>query len=193
VVVADVAGKGISAALLMAKLAAETRYELVSEADPAVALSRINAHWEDRIVTMAIAVIDLVNHAVQIVNAGHTPPLLRHSGGEVEQFSVDEAGLPLGVGSNFEYRSFTHPLAAGDTLVMFTDGISEAMDAENALYGAARLEKQLRRDVQGVRQLGEQILDDLRQFVGQHVRHDDMCLLCFGRVETTFHDDGNIG
>ena len=87
VVVADVSGKGIPAALMMAKMSAETRYVLVSERDPAAALKRLNtdfceAGWEDRFVTMAVAVIDLARHEVQIVNAGHMAPFLRRSQGE---------------------------------------------------------------------------------------------------------------
>ena len=81
VVVADVSGKGISAALLMAKLSAETRYCLASEPSPAAALGRLNrlfcdSSWEDRFVTMVLAVLDPRRHEAVVVNAGHLPPLL---------------------------------------------------------------------------------------------------------------------
>ena len=82
VVVADVSGKGISASLLMAKLSAETRYCLASEPSPAAAVGRLNrafcdSGWEDRFVTMVLAVLDPRRHEVTVVNAGHLPPLLR--------------------------------------------------------------------------------------------------------------------
>ncbi len=83
VVVADVSGKGISASLLMAKLSAETRYCLASEPEPAQAIGRLNrvfcdSVWDDRFVTMVLAVLDPRRHEVTIVNAGHLPPLWRY-------------------------------------------------------------------------------------------------------------------
>ena len=86
VVVADVSGKGISASLLMAKLSAETRYCLASEPEPAQAMARLNrafcdSGWEDRFVTMVLAVLDPRRHEVTIVNAGHLPPLWRQRAG----------------------------------------------------------------------------------------------------------------
>ena len=82
VVVADVSGKGIPASLLMARLSADTRYCLASEATPAEAVARLNrvfcdAGWEDRFVTLVLAVLDPARHEVTLVNAGHLPPLLR--------------------------------------------------------------------------------------------------------------------
>jgi hypothetical protein len=88
VVVGDVSGKGVSAALLMAKLAGDVRFCLASERDHAEAVRRINAmfassNWEDRFVTFVLAVLDPTAQEVTIVNAGNMPPLLRHSGGRV--------------------------------------------------------------------------------------------------------------
>ena len=101
VVVADVSGKGISASLLMAKLSAETRYCLASEPDPAQAIGRLNrvfcdSVWEDRFVTMVLAVLDPRRHEVTIVNAGHLPPLWRYWPNGVEPVAEAESGLPLG-------------------------------------------------------------------------------------------------
>ena len=89
VVLADVSGKGVSAALLMAKLSAEARYCLASEPDPAAAMNRLNASfmhsgWEDRFVTLIFAVLDPIDGTLAIVNAGHPPPLLRRGPGLVE-------------------------------------------------------------------------------------------------------------
>ena len=89
VVVGDVSGKGVSAALLMAKLSGEVRYCLASEPTPAAAMSRINASfsrsgWQDRFVTFVLAVLDVEKHELTLVNAGHMPPLLRQRQGAVE-------------------------------------------------------------------------------------------------------------
>lgn len=186
VVVADVSGKGIPAALLMAKLSAETRYALVSEPTAVAAVSRLNAGfagtgWEDRFVTFALAVIDLEKNEVTIANAGHMAPFLRHADGRVEQVGVDQTGVPLGVSADFQYEQCSVELAAGDCLALFTDGFSEAMNAHNDLYGLERLEKQLRAGAKGVSALGQTVLEDVKQFVGKRAQSDDMCLIVFGR------------
>lgn len=185
VIVADVSGKGMPAALLMAKLSAEVRYVLVGSAGPAEALMRLNAgfssSWEDRFVTCVLAIIDPGRNEVQIANAGHMAPFLRHSNQHVEAVGEPQTGVPLGVAADFAYDQFSVPLGAGDGLALFTDGFSEAMNLNNDLYGLVRLEQQLRRQASGVKQIGELILGDVKQFVGSRSQSDDMCLLCFGR------------
>jgi len=186
IVLGDVSGKGVSAALLMAKLSGEVRFCLASEPSPAAAMNRINASfsrsgWQDRFVTFVLAVLDTNTHALTLVNAGHMPPLLRHSGGLVEAIGGDEAGLPLGIDDTHEYEQYTRTLEPGDFLALFTDGISEAMNAANDLYGLDRLEKQLAQESTQVSALGRTILEDVRKFVGGQPQSDDMCLACFGR------------
>ncbi|HUY31407.1 MAG TPA: SpoIIE family protein phosphatase [Pirellulales bacterium] len=185
-IVADVSGKGMPAALLMAKLSAETRFTLVIEPDPAAVMNRLNAGfcgagWEDRFVTMCLSVVDLATHEVRLVNAGHMPPFLRRANRLVEPVGADEAGIPLGVSADFEYTPYTLKLVPGESLALFTDGFSEAMNMENELYGLVRIEEQLRGEARGVRQLGERLLADVKRFVGKRSQADDMCLLCFGR------------
>jgi phosphoserine phosphatase RsbU/P len=187
VVIGDVSGKGVSAALLMAKLSGEVRYCLASEPSPAAAVSRINASfsqsgWHDRFVTFVLAVVDTRDSELTVVNAGHMAPLLRHSGGIVEAIGEDETGLPLGVDSEYQYEQHTRRLAPGDFLALFTDGISEAMNTNNELYGLERLNAQLARPSADVAELGRLILDDVKRFVAGHPQSDDMCLACFGRI-----------
>ena len=187
VVVADVSGKGISASLLMAKLSAETRYCLASEPSPAAAMGRLNrafrdSGWEDRFVTMVLAVLDPRRHEVTVVNAGHLPPLLRRSSGIVEAVGEAESRLPLGVDHEVDYAPCILPLAPGESLVLYTDGITEAMNAKDELYGSQRLLALLGSDVESVSLLGRRILDDVKRFVGAQPQSDDMCLTCFGRV-----------
>jgi sigma-B regulation protein RsbU (phosphoserine phosphatase) len=187
VVLGDVSGKGVSAALLMAKLSGEVRYCLASEPDPAAAMSRINASfsrsgWQDRFVTFVLAVLDANSHELTLVNAGHMAPLLRHGKGNVEPIGGDQTGLPLGVDADFEYQSHTRRVAPGDFLALFTDGISEAMNGAGELYGLDRLRDRLAVDVAPAAELGRMILDDVRRFVGSQPQSDDMCLACFGRA-----------
>ena len=187
VVLGDVSGKGVSAALLMAKLSGEVRYCLASEPNPAAAMSRINASfsqagWQDRFVTFVLALLDGTRHELTVVNAGHMAPLLRHSHGIVEPIGEDETGLPLGVDSDFQYQQCTRKFAPGDFLVLFTDGISEAMNGDGELYGLERLEAQLADPSADVADLGRLILDDVKRFVGGRPQSDDLCLACVGRA-----------
>jgi phosphoserine phosphatase RsbU/P len=187
VVLADVSGKGVSAALLMAKLSGDVRYCLASEAAPADAMNRINAAlaragWDDRFVTFVLAVLDRRRHQVTIVNAGHMAPLLRHSAGQVEEIGEEETGLPLGIDADYAYQQSSRQLAPGDSLTMFTDGISEAMNGAGELYGLERLRTQLAAEAANVSGVGRQVLDDVRRFVGGQAQSDDMCLVSFGRL-----------
>ncbi|MCG8584112.1 MAG: SpoIIE family protein phosphatase [Pirellulales bacterium] len=186
VVLADVSGKGISAALLMAKLSGEARFLLASKEAPEDAITAINAamdndSWEDRFVTFVLAVIDPAENRVTIVNGGHMPPLLRRADGSVSAVSDDEAGPPLGVAFDYEYEACHISLAPGEQLVVFTDGFSEAMNESLDLYGLERLEKAVGCDLADPASLGAYILEDVRRFVSGHRQSDDMCLVCFGR------------
>jgi serine phosphatase RsbU (regulator of sigma subunit) len=188
VVVADVSGKGISASLLMAKLSAETRYCLASEPSPAAALGRLNrlfcdSSWDDRFVTMVLAVLDPRRHEAVLLNAGHLPPLWRRGPGQVEAVGKAEARLPLGVDRAVEYVPTIVSLAAGESLVLYTDGITEAMNATGELYGSRRLLALLNSDVDRLSLLGRRILDDVKRFVGARSQSDDMCLTCLGRAK----------
>ena len=92
-------------------------------------------------------------------------------------------GLKIDNGEMFErlLQEQTIPLEPGDLYIFFTDGISEAMNADNSLYGLDRLQKQIGKQQDNVTQLGRHILDDVRNFVGGRAQSDDMCLICFGR------------
>ncbi|HEX4149895.1 MAG TPA: SpoIIE family protein phosphatase, partial [Pirellulales bacterium] len=186
VVLADVSGKGMPAALIVARLSSEARYSLASEPTPSAALNRLNqsfsrSGWEDRFVTLVLAVIDLEKHRVTLANAGHMAPLLRRADGSIKPLGRDETGLPLGVDFETTYRQLQIELHPGDHIMMFTDGISEAMNGRQELYGNKRLEAQLKRDLPNASAQGSGVLEDLRLFVGNHQQTDDMCLLCFGR------------
>jgi serine phosphatase RsbU (regulator of sigma subunit) len=189
VIVGDVAGKGVPAALMMARLSADVRFSLASEPDPAKAIQQINegfAHhdWSDRFVTMIAAVLNPSTNELTMVNAGHMAPFLRRRGGAVEEIGDEAAGLPLGVAPGFEYESYTQVLEPGDVLTLFTDGFSEAMNANRELYGLERLKAQISSPVTDVAEFGEHILEDVRDFVDGVDQSDDMCLVCFGRMES---------
>jgi serine phosphatase RsbU (regulator of sigma subunit) len=186
IVLGDVSGKGISASLLMAKLSAEARFCLISEQTPAAAIGRLNrifcgSGWEDRFVTLVLAVLDPTENSVTLVIAGHMPPILRRGKNAVEPVGEEITNLPLGVDHDVKYEQGVYHLEPGDSLTLYTDGITEAMNAAGDLYGQDRLLKQLASEVTGVNALGRHLLDDVKKFVGNRSQSDDMCLACFGR------------
>src|SRR6478736_5357646 len=111
VIVADVVGHGVAAALLTAKLSSEMKFSLFSEPSPAVAVTKLNerlcASNMQRFVTMIMVIIDPVKHTATIVNAGHMAPLVwRSADGTIDEPSEDIAGLPLGVTDALGYEQF---------------------------------------------------------------------------------------
>jgi serine phosphatase RsbU (regulator of sigma subunit)/pSer/pThr/pTyr-binding forkhead associated (FHA) protein len=186
VVLGDVSGKGISASLLMAKLSAEARYCLASEPSPAAAVAKLNrvfcgSGWEDRFVTLVLAVLNPIDNQATIVNAGHMPPLMHRGKDTIQPVGGEIAHLPLGVDLQTAYEQCTVHLQPGDSLIFYTDGITEAMNAGDELYTRGRLMAQLAADTDGAAMLGRRILDDVRKFVGSRQQSDDMCLVCVGR------------
>jgi len=188
VVLADVSGKGISAALLMARLSAEVRYSLASHASAADAVGHLNNvfcenRWEDRFITMILGVLDPTAHRVTFVNAGHLPPLLHGGGATCEAVTYAQTRLPLGVDRDVKHVETTVTLRPGDSVTLYSDGITEAMNARGELYGRARLWARVDGlDGQSIPAMGQAILEDVKRFVGNRPQSDDMCLTCFGRA-----------
>jgi len=155
---------------------------------PADAINRLNdsfvrTGWEDRFVTLVVAVIDPVAHELTLVNAGHMAPLWRHRGNDVELLGDDITGIPLGVDAGFQYHQVTVPLRPGDQLVVFTDGFSEAMNIDGELFGLRRVQEIVADATYTTADaLGQRLIDQVRQFVGRRAQSDDMCLTCFGRA-----------
>ena len=186
VVVADVVGHGIAAALLMAKLSAEVRIALAGGARPAEAVTQLNARLSnesvsDRFVTLVLAVLDPGGHAVTVVNAGHMSPMIRRGPEQVEEIGDEEAGLPLAIDDSFEYEQASTTLEPGEFLTLYTDGINEAMDAGGDQFGVDRIRGHIASAADGLESLGLQVVEDVRRFVGNQPQNDDMCLVCFGR------------
>lgn len=186
VVLADVSGKGMSAALVMAALAADVRYCLASESDVATAVGRINesfcrAGWDDRFATLVVAVLDPATHRLSLVNAGHMPPLLRTAAGDVEAIGVEATGLPVGVDPEQVYQATDVGFPAGATLVCYTDGISEALDHAQRPYGIERLIRVVAAG-EAAGDAGRRILADVERHAAGQIRSDDICLVCLSRA-----------
>ncbi len=141
-VIADVAGKSIPAALLMATLQASLRTiagEGASLADLVLRLNRYAcAHSLDgrRFTTAVLAEYEPTTRRLNYVNAGHNAPILRRANGDMEK--LDIGGLPLGIQSAEAYETSVKDLRPGDALIFFTDGVVEAFDESGQEFGDAR-------------------------------------------------------
>jgi serine phosphatase RsbU (regulator of sigma subunit) len=185
VVLADVSGKGVAAALLMAALSADIRYCLASEPDLAKAMALVNESfhrggWDDRFATLVVAVLDPARHAVEICNAGHLPVFLRDSGG-VRHVAGDLEGLPLGMDPDQIFRTCTIELPPEGLFVVCTDGVTEAMDHASTCYGLEQLEAVMARPTDSASELGRSILADVERHVAGAAVADDICLVCVRR------------
>src|SRR5262245_1419771 len=187
IVVADVVGHGVAAAMLMAKLSAETRFALFSAASPAAAVTRLNerlcATNMQRFVTMIMSVLDPARNQATIVNAGHMAPLVRRASGKLEEPSESIAGLPLGVTDALGYEQCDVGISPGDTLTLYTDGVNESIDLSGAFYTIDRPRSQVKKFGKEAKLLGPSIVEDVRRFLGKAPQNDDMCLVCFGRLK----------
>ncbi len=186
IVMADVSGKGVAAALLMATLSADVRYCLAFEPDLEQAVARINESflrggWDDRFATLLVAVLDPARHVVTICNAGHLPVFLREADGAVRQVATDLGGLPLGMADGRSFRSCTVDLPPGTAFVLCTDGVTEAMDHDGRCYGIERLEGVLAEPASDAEDLGRRILTDIDRHTAGVSGSDDICLVCVCR------------
>lgn len=188
VIVADVVGHGVAAALLMAKLSAEARYCLVSESELSVAVSRLNhritALGIGRFITMILIVIDPMTHDVAVVSAGHMAPVVRRKDGQIEEPGEHHGGFPLGLMDDAEYDIVTTRIEPGEVFVLYTDGINESCNQQvpPVQYGTDRLRKFVAKCPAVPGQLGPLLVADVRTNMGAGaVQEDDMCLVCVGR------------
>jgi serine phosphatase RsbU (regulator of sigma subunit) len=186
VALGDVAGKGVPAALLMARLSAETRACLADAGTPGEAVTRLNSllvgsSWGDRFVTFVLCLLDRQRHEITVVNAGHPDPVVRPANGEVIELGTAEKGLPLGFLVGEPYQEAHYRLQPGDLVLLYTDGISEAHNSRDELYGPARVRRMVAAGPDNVESLCEALLDDVDQFLQGWPQSDDICLVCFRR------------
>jgi serine phosphatase RsbU (regulator of sigma subunit) len=177
--IADVSGKGVAAALLMANFQASVKAFAREDLSPASLCSRLNSVLCDniapgRFVTFFYAVLDQETRALRYESAGHCLPLLVHGDGTIK-FPEASSGV-LGLFSHWTYSDHELQLASGDVLVLLTDGVLQAWNAEEEEFGYKRLiESVLASRGQGAHGIRTRVLEDVAAF-------------CNGR----FHDDASL-
>lgn len=185
IVVGDVSGKGVSAALYMARLTRDLRYFALAETDPARVLKWMNkavgeSGQDDIFVTLVYVVLDITKKQILMANAGHMPPIVRRRA-DREVFVLDSvAGLPLGVLPEPEYSSDAFELLPGDSIMLFTDGLVEAMNPSRQMYGMERLTEILADGSSAANHLVERAVKDCQEHVQNAPQFDDTTIVCFG-------------
>ncbi len=181
--VADVAGKSIPAAMLMATFQASLKTLSTAQ----VALPELVANMNKyacsnsqgglRFTTAFLAEYDTANRSFTYINAGHNNPILRRANGSIER--LDVGGLPLGILAESTYQSACVTLAPGDWLVIFTDGLVEAENARQEEYGEYRLLNAIAAGAATApAEMLNRLMAELDLFVGSTPQHDDVtCLL----------------
>lgn len=186
ILLADVSGKGMGAALLASNILSAFRMlRGNSDFDVAEATTRVNAqlHGSSRsgdFATVFLAVLDANNHTLTYVNAGHNSPLLVRNDGSIEQ--IEATGMPIGAFDGVSWESQTVTLAAGDRLLVFTDGIPEAIDAAEEFYSDERLEKfAVDHRAEPPDAFATALIADVSNFVSDAPRSDDITLMLLQR------------
>ena len=188
IAIGDVAGKGMPAALLMARVISEIPYAVTSAADPAAAVAHLNEllldSMTDQFVTFLLIILDTAEHSLTIVNAGHPPLMVRRGSGAVEEYPhVDDTGVPLGVRADASYSTCRLTVDAGDCIFLCTDGIVEAQNPLGELFGMARIRRALAAAPMIPQDLGSRVLDAVtRHSTAFGEQHDDITLVCLGRT-----------
>jgi serine phosphatase RsbU (regulator of sigma subunit) len=179
-VCADVSGKGIPAALLMAGLQASVRSLTQPSADPAELNARLNdilyrSSSAARYATLFLGFFDGATRTLRYSNAGHHPPLVIG----VKDFELPAVGgLPIGLFEGSRYEEATHQLAPGELIALFTDGVIEAPNPQGQEFGEERLTALLRQLMdRPLQSIVQQVLDELTTWTAGAPAHDDITLV----------------
>lgn len=186
--IGDVAGKGVSAALLMARLYSAARYHFLMTNSVGDAMTGLNtelatAGLGHRFITCVLGILDPVSHQMHLANAGHMSPIFRSPNGKTRTVPREHSGLPLGILKGQKFQSTTVNLAPGDSCVLFTDGITETMNnkPKKEIYGMTRLQTSIGRFTNVPERMIQEILTDLEEYSEGAPQRDDMCLLIVKR------------
>ncbi len=183
-VMADVSGKGVPAALLMMVARLLIKSSLQNGKQPGEALGSANSQLCENneagfFVTVWVAVLEISTGKGIAANAGHEHPALRRAGGGYE-LQIYRHAMPIGTMEGLRFRQHEFQLNPGDSFFVYTDGVPEAANAADELFGSERMLSALNRepDAQPERVL-ENVMSDIKGFVDGAEQFDDITMLCF--------------
>lgn len=182
--IADVSGKGIPAALFMMVVKSMLQNDVMEGMSPAAALTNINDRicqneHEGMFVTVWLGVLDLKSGELKAANAGHEYPAIRHASGEYEIYR-DRHSFVIGGMEGIQYKEYELTLEPGSKIFLYTDGVTEAIDKNNEMFGLDRMIEALNTVKDGdVTETLEEVKASVDDFVGGEEQFDDMTMLCF--------------
>ncbi len=187
--IGDVAGKGMPAALLMARLYSSTRYQLLTNSNIEGAVNGLNEEISSsglghRFITFLIMIIDPETHHVELVNAGHLPPLLKDAKGNISAIGKAKSSLPLGIILDNKYEKYEFTLQPGDSIIAYTDGITEEMNPKRDIYGQERVEALFAKISGSIEDVIDEIVADVEAFGQGQASHDDTCIIGVRRSDS---------
>jgi sigma-B regulation protein RsbU (phosphoserine phosphatase) len=190
VVVADVSGKGIPASLIMAMCRSVLRSRAAENSSPADVLRKVNRELypdikEDMFISMAYMLLDDKSPAVTLCRAGHDAPLL-YSAKEQTVTQLNPPGMALGIDSGDVFDritgDFSVTLEPDDCLILYTDGVTEALDAKGMEFGLKKMIQSIQFSAgDGAAGIIKRITDDIQNFIGTYPQYDDITLIAIRR------------
>ena len=193
ILLGDVSGKGVPAALLMARFSGEARVSMHTQPNLASAIRHLNnqlmaANLNDRYVTLIASVLDPCKHEVSFVNAGHAQSwVLRFNTKELERTVPDDrGGFAVGWVPDYEYEAVKTSLNPGDIVILCTDGIYDAEAVDGKRFEVEGFIKTVKTaaefDLMTPATLGQRIIQAVEAHAANHPQFDDIALVCFGRA-----------
>ncbi len=181
--VADVSGKGIPAALLVSTVHAAVHLQIDEARTISDLVERIDRHLQRyavtrKFLTAFFGLLDPATGVLRYVSAGHNPALLRRAGGGIEELKA--TGVPLGMFPNAAWKEITLSMGNGDLLCVYSDGITEALDASDEEFGVPRLSRLL--DASPPEEICRRVFDAVASFAADVPQYDDQTLLLVHRT-----------
>jgi serine phosphatase RsbU (regulator of sigma subunit) len=182
-VIADVSGKGVPAALFMMVSSALIRQTAAGQYSPAKILQTVNHQICDRnpeemFVTVWLGILEIATGKLTAANAGHEYPMIKRAGERFEMLK-DRHGLVVGAMDGVRYRDYEIQLEPGAKLFVYTDGVSEAVNEDLEQFGTERILESLRRSEEGSPEeiLGA-VVQAVKTFAGNTPQFDDLTMMC---------------
>jgi sigma-B regulation protein RsbU (phosphoserine phosphatase) len=186
IAVGDVVGKGMPAALMTARFSAEVRLFLQGDPDPVHVVERLNSQFDagsvlDLYITFLLVMLDVTEHRLTVVNAGHPCPIIRRADGRLDEVGRDISGLPLAIMPDYRYESIQTNLEPGDVVILYTDGVTDAMNAAGNRLTEVGLREAINTAGRGASAVGDSVVKSIQKFVAERAQFDDISLVCFSR------------
>ncbi len=186
IAIGDVVGKGMPAALMTARFSAEVRLFLQGDPDPVHVVERLNSQFDaggvlDLYITFLLVMLDVDDHRLTVVNAGHPCPILRRRDGTLEEVGRDISGLPLAIMPDYRYESIQVNIDPGDVVILYTDGVTDALNHAGDRLTETGLRTAISAAGKGASAVGDSVVKTIQRFVVDRAQFDDISLVCFSR------------